>query len=488
MWQEEMQRLREAGFSDEELAQYRAEQEQSLRDAGFSDEELSQHFGDAGQQTKEAAPSEPSFGQSLQAGLEGFGQIGGSGYLPEMQAFVEKNLMPNPTAEVDEQLRQQGMTIQDPSYKDMVAQNYARHAEQAKRSPVATNIGKGLGLVASGIALSPLMGARAAGLGRGALQGAKMGAAQGALYNPGQTEEGESSLQPMKRLGGAAIGGTVGGIAGGIGGLLQKASGRQADINIVKDPAKHAEYAKQQLSGAKQALWDKKSAPADQALRELLTGKSAKLQPEQLSSMRGISPEIDDMLTKLQPQQSGGLMGAQQAADVDANQLRDIRAMLGRESKFKPQAIYDAPAQAKVASAGRAQGIASDVLKGVDEGVGPLDEALSTSARLSKGIDRGMLRRPIETLQPKEGGSKEAALAAIDQMAGTNLRGRGQELKAAQKMLFKSPEEELARGILPLASKAARRGAVKAGSMLDQATPAGSNEALIKALMELKRE
>lgn len=483
MWQEEMQKLRDAGFSEEELAQYRAEQEQSLRDAGFSDEELSQHFG-----ASEQPQPEPSFGESLQAGLEGFGQTASMGYLPELQAMA-------------------GSALGLGDYEQLKQENYARQAQQAESSPTASMLGKGAGIVGSmalpmgsakllgrvapkaGAAMqSAISGGKASGVVGSAVQGAKMGAAQGAIYNPGQTEEDESPLQLTKRLKSAGVGGTVGGIAGGIGGLLQKAAGRQADINLVKDPVKHADYAKQQLTGAKQALWEKKSAPADQALRELLTGKSAKLQPEQLASMRGISPEIDDMLSKLQPPQSGGLTGVQQAVDVDANQLRSIRNILGKEAKFRPQAVYDAPAQAKVASAGRAQAIASDVLKGVDEGVTPLDEALSASARLSKGIDRGMLRRPIETLQPKEGGSKEATLAAIDQMAGTNLRGRGQELKAAQKMLFKSPKEELTKGFLPALFKVGERGAIKAGSVLNQATPAGSNEALIKALMELKRE
>jgi len=42
---QDLQRLRDAGFSSEEVADYEAKQRVQLREAGFAQEEVDKHFG-----------------------------------------------------------------------------------------------------------------------------------------------------------------------------------------------------------------------------------------------------------------------------------------------------------------------------------------------------------------------------------------------------------------------------------------------------------
>jgi hypothetical protein len=131
----------------------------------------------------------------LQAGAGGLvgAKIPGTNFAP----------IPDPSAEVDEQLRAQGFNIQE-APNDYITRrdaNYARRAKQAEEFPAAENIGK-----VTGLALSvPVLGAatRAATLGGRAVQAAKAGAVTGALANPGDVEGEASGLQLEERGKGA---------------------------------------------------------------------------------------------------------------------------------------------------------------------------------------------------------------------------------------------------------------------------------------------
>lgn len=424
---------------------------------------------------------------AAQTALEGFGQTASMGYLPEIQAATEVD----PNAELDASLKAQGFTLNQPGYKENVAANYARQAQQAQDNPMSNLVGKGAGIVASGIASSPLMagktvagGSRLARAGQMALQGAKQGAVQGAAYNPGQTQENESFLQPGARLGNAAIGGTLGGLIGGGLGLSKAAGGVRQDIDLVKNPLARNQAAVEQLQQAKSGL-NASRLNDEAALEGLIRGKQGSINPEPI---RGISSEIDALLP-----QANSVMPGQPS--MEGSKIRQLRQLLGKEAKIPQGVSLDAPAIARNQAAGAQGKVVSDVLKGLDEGVAPLDASLSQNAKLNSIVDRGSLKRPLEAIQPKPGSTRESLMAALDKKAGTNTLQRGKELKNAQglvmgdiKNLSDIPKEVI---------KGAKRGGLALADILGNKPAEAlskvpglnklSGQDLIKALMELKR-
>lgn len=147
------------------------------------------------------------------AALEHYGNTATMGYLPQLQAGVEK-LLPNPTADVDAKLKEEGFYVpsNDRSYLEARDENIKRLADEKADHPIASGVGTAAGIVA-GAALPAGQIAKTAGLGAKALHGAKMGAAYGAIANPGDTEGEYSPLQVMDRGKNAAIGAGIGAIA-----------------------------------------------------------------------------------------------------------------------------------------------------------------------------------------------------------------------------------------------------------------------------------
>lgn len=144
-----------------------------------------------------------------QAALEGFGQTATAGYLPQLQALAE------PTTDKLFNLIS-GQNLRPQAYIDARDQNIQRQGEQSKQYPGTVLAAKASGIVPSAVlapAASSIKGAAA------------LGAAQGALYNPGD-KEGEMDLyQVGDRLKNAALGASVGGTLQGI----TKGAGTAAD-------------------------------------------------------------------------------------------------------------------------------------------------------------------------------------------------------------------------------------------------------------------
>lgn len=161
-------------------------------------------------------------------GLESIGNAISLGYLPQIQAFVEKNLMPNPTAEVDAQLKAQGFQIPAQDYVNLRDENIARQEEQARLYPDKVLGGNILGAITT----APIMGAagQAAGLGQkaGAVNRLKdaalFGLGYGAVVNPGDTEGEVSPLQLNDRALNAGKNALMGVAVQGAGETVAKAS------------------------------------------------------------------------------------------------------------------------------------------------------------------------------------------------------------------------------------------------------------------------
>tara|TARA_R100001086_G_scaffold200856_1_gene117057 strand:+ start:5119 stop:6975 length:1857 start_codon:yes stop_codon:yes gene_type:complete len=149
---------------------------------------------------------------AARAGLDSFADAATLGYLPHLQAAADW-LVPDPNADLDEKLREQGFNVQtnDPSYVERRDRNARRLERQSEEHPVASAIGTGAGIVST--ALVPVGAAsKGASLAEKAYRGAKAGAKIGALANPGDIE-GEAGLQIDERISNAATGAALGGAA-----------------------------------------------------------------------------------------------------------------------------------------------------------------------------------------------------------------------------------------------------------------------------------
>lgn len=158
-----------------------------------------------------------------EATISGFGQGATLGYLPQIQAIAEPYVQSVLNKFLPENPR--GFNIQEAqpkTYLQLRDEAISQQDEYKKEHPGATIAGQLSGGLATGIASGGLIGsgARATTFGGRAAQAAKTGAAFGAVSNPGDTTGTISPLQPMQRLGGAALGGIAGAaIQGGLEGI-----------------------------------------------------------------------------------------------------------------------------------------------------------------------------------------------------------------------------------------------------------------------------
>lgn len=166
---------------------------------------------------KANAPKDPesNLPGAAQAGLESFGNTATLGYLPQLQALASK-AMPNPTADLDEELRAQGFKIsQQPStYLGERDANLARQQMQQEQHPVASGVGTALGIAATALVPGGAI-AKGAGYGQKVWQGAKIGGLMGAAANPGDVQGEFSPVQLAERIEGGAKGALFGGVLSG---------------------------------------------------------------------------------------------------------------------------------------------------------------------------------------------------------------------------------------------------------------------------------
>lgn len=156
------------------------------------------------QPKSEAGPSGPDAGQ---AALEHFGNAASFGYLPQLQAAAS-GITPNPSAEVDAKLRDQGFKInqQEPTYLSERDASIKRLEQEGKEHPIASAAGSVGGALASAAPIGVLAPINAAGKVGRLIQAAKGGALIGAISNPGDEEGKIDATQLTDRAKGAAFG------------------------------------------------------------------------------------------------------------------------------------------------------------------------------------------------------------------------------------------------------------------------------------------
>jgi hypothetical protein len=177
-----------------------------------------------------AAPQAPKEKEGAgTAALEAYGNTATLGYLPHIQAAVEKSpesLLPLPIqlitrafkksgpTGVDADLAAKGFKIEqapEKSYVQTRDENIARQKQQKKDFPTETTVGAGLGIVGGGLITPTASIAKSATLIGKMIAGAKTGAVMGGLMNPGDVE-GDVSVMPKERGLNALAGGVIGGL------------------------------------------------------------------------------------------------------------------------------------------------------------------------------------------------------------------------------------------------------------------------------------
>ncbi len=178
----------------------------------------------------EPADQAPVQTSPAQTATESFGNAATMGYLPHMQAGVEKytdaiNSYGDSAlnavglgkyASQDSQLREKGFQVPEQSYTDVRDQNIKRQALQTEQNPGAALAGGIGGAVSSAIATPvPKLGMLGKGILGAVGRGAAYGAGYGALQNPGDTEGEVSGPQIGERLENAAESAKTGAMVGG---------------------------------------------------------------------------------------------------------------------------------------------------------------------------------------------------------------------------------------------------------------------------------
>lgn len=263
------------------------------------------------------------------------------GHLPHIQAGIEA-ITPDPGADLDEELRNQGFNIKSPgsSYDENRDENLKRIELEGKEHPIASGLGTAAGIAGS-IAIPVGKLAKGAKLAKGmigpvtrgadlankARNGAVAGAALGALQNPGDKEGEVDPLQIGGRLKGAAIGAAIGGAVPvaiqGVSSASQKVS------NFLR---RKAAGLAETATGATAVKADK-FAPGTG--RELLDRKIVKFG----SSPKGIAKNANAAMEAAEASKLDIINNQLQGTNVDRNKVYNairnkINSLQGDESKL----------------------------------------------------------------------------------------------------------------------------------------------------------
>jgi hypothetical protein len=304
-----------------------------------------------------------------QAALEGFGRGASLGYLPQLQAGVERisdgtghlkdmaldAVGLDDLASSDYQLEKQGFEIPQNSYLEARDSNIRRQKKQKADNPITAGASELAGSVVTGIATSGLMpGAAAkttaetakaaknlgfaARIGKGIKTGAQTGAIYGAAANPGDVEGEISPIQLKERAINTALGTVLGAGTGAVvgtgvetikggSGLVKKGAGIASD--------KLKSFGNKALKNATGATGKQASEFADDAGIQLYERGLVKFGDSQekiaqrvVKAVESANSQIDDALAKLE----------KNGVKVDRNQIygklrEKINKLKGDESQ-----------------------------------------------------------------------------------------------------------------------------------------------------------
>jgi hypothetical protein len=422
----------------------------------------------------------------VQAAISGFGQTATLGYLPQLQAMAG-SMIGDPNAALDERLRAQGFTVQGPAsdYVSLRDQHIKDDAALGEANPMANFAGKAAGIGAS--MLAP-MGGAAKGVGALAKAGnaARVGAIQGAIYNPGDEQGKYAGVmgQIPERLGNAAIGAAVGGAMSGASSGVKALADKSRMVDRVKDSAGLSKSVKQEIDAALNNVSQKQIKPKADALRELIKGKEVAVAPERL---KGVSPRFDKLVDKLasrgQPTEGGKV-------NIAAKNAQRVKRLMDNEANYARSKPFDTAASARGETAKSAADVLRNKIAEIDPRVGQLNSEMGEAIRLRDALARSSATAPISSIRTQAGTDKGSLIDSIDKMAGSNLESLSSRIEDARGLLLKPTNLvkpfELSNEVRKLVVRGTAGAARPVDNVLDK-LPEETRTSLIRALMESKR-
>lgn len=446
---------------------------------------------------KEMAPVQDNTRHG-QAALEGFGQTASQGYLAHLQAAVE-NMLPSPTRDVDAKLREQGFTVPEDNYVKMRDENLARQEQLAKEAPLANLLGKAGGIGASMLVPGGQM-AKGASLGKAMGTAALQGAAQGAVYNPGDTAGELNPIQIEQRMSNAALGAGL----GAAGGAVAKGIGTLADksrmVERVKDSAGLSKSVKQEVDAALKGVNERAIKPKANALKELLQGQKVTLD---INDASGVSPEVDRyIMSHVKKSLPKGWQGVKNLDEIPSHMLKDIPreievpANIGNKIKQKFASVanhakskpFEPGSATRDAAASEAASTLRGKLSKLHPDVDRLNSEMGEAIRIRDVIGDRAKTAPIASIRGRPGTDKGSMIDFVDKVGGSKLEQLSSRIEDAKDLLI-DPSNLVKPLQLPNeVRKIGVRGAAGAARGLQKITPADMDSALFRALLEAKKE
>lgn len=417
--------------------------------------------------TEQAPP--PLESSAAEAALQGFGQGGTLGYLPELQAGLAKVLEPEtPYAKLKEYFGQRNTALKEEHPSATLAGQLGGAIASAPLSgmaargalgaiPGATAIGEGLGAIKSGAEAIPLVGKAIPTLGAVGEQAA-IGAGYGAAMNP----EGGSRLENAET--GAVVGGALGaggqGIKAGIKKYLSMTSGvpekaisgylkYKPEVQSLIANEGGADYATQVHGELQDAFFNKKRE-IGAALAKQIGGA------DNLTVTNKIFAPIEEHINKLSKSEIALTKEGQDEISALKNYVSGIRE--GLPDQIKPETVWDLKDRLYQASkvpyngtksekqiaavAKKAHDVAKEELNTAAKTAG-LNAEYSKYSKLQDKMDQYFSdpEKTFKTLQGIEAPSKEFARDTARQIKdnlGVDLQKPAQVLEAYR--YFRKPE------------------------------------------------
>lgn len=357
----------------------------------------------------------------------------------------------------------------------------ARDRESARLSQMAEqNPGSALaGDIAGGLASIVIPGgslAKGATLGKAALRGAGVAAAQGALMNPGEQKGEMAGLQVGNRLTNAAIAAPFGAVAGAGSAALNKAGRAAEDIAMVKQPGKLLDTVTGEINKAKGSL-KSSIGSVQEKVDQALAGKQVTLSADEINSL---SPEARDMvLNAVRPNNPSILQPATsytgEAADVNA-----VKKALYDEARFAERTLAGDPKLNKLRNQemGTAGGRLAGRLESSIPEVGPLQSRTSDLYKLSDLLQQQTQNAPLEGIKRGTGTTGAGVIDKVAQETGVDLGALGDRIKTASGRVLKDSVPE----VLMEPRKLAVRASIEAGAKANK-VPQKAREAQLRALL-----
>lgn len=449
-WKDEEKEFRDAGFSDDEINAEKTRLSGEMASNGFSRKEIDSFFGEGNPSKKRASKAESA--------LAGAAQTTTWGYAPNIVGALS-----------DVAGSAQGIPKEALNYigaRDKTARDIK---EAEKENPWYYKAGQGVGVIGAA-ALAPA--ALTATLGRAGLSAAL----SGALYNPGEKEGEFSGAQIPERTAAGVVSGIAG--AGGklAGDTINKLARAYATRRAMNSQG-FGQGVQKQVRDAIDSLYEKYISPRSNMITEELKNSEISFRPDILKGTK----------TKQLRKALEDRMDEDFKVSLRGDKAERLRRLMDAKAGYSNR---NALANPKVAKSGELQKSAADILRAKRNEAFPQLKPTFDEESYALGLAKEFADKsqsPQSLLTSGFWGDVGSKVTDIDKMAGTDLKGLGEDIMRAR-WLQGAPGQPVVNQI-PGMNELLRRGAVAGGAASEYLAPLqnkGVSPGLMKLLMDAK--